>query len=198
MTSPPIILEIDMKNFINPFILILACCVGHAMAEESKEPSTEIERFQAATGDVIIKGYEDAGSKLRGKYRRLLTVETHELIKVSAGEKSFGIVVEVKETSGNYPKTGRSFVDENELDSLIEGINYISNISETATSLSSLEATFSTNGGLEVSAFTSSGKLQYAISAGKYTSVNIYLNAVEDLASFKDSVINNVITSVSV
>jgi hypothetical protein len=171
-----------MKTMIKYVIFISSLSVGVLSAEESKEPSTDIERFQAATGDVIIKGFEKTGTSMRGKYKRTLTVEAREFIRVSAGDKSFGIVVEVKETSGNYPKTGRSFVDYEELDSLVEGVNYISNIDETASSLSSIE-------GVEVSAFTSSGKLAYAISAGKYTSVNIYLNSAMDLTTFKDLVI---------
>mgnify|MGYP001579942135 CR=1 FL=1 len=178
-----------MRGFIKYVIFISSLSVGVLSAEESKEPSTDIERFQATTGDVIIKGMEEIGTTIRGKYKGKLTVEAREFIKVSAGDKSFGIVVEVKETSGSYPKTGRSFVDYDELDSLVDGIDYISNIDETASSLSSIEATYSTNGGVEVSAFTSRGKLAYAITAGTYPSLNIYLNSAMDLTTFKDSVI---------
>ena len=178
-----------MKAIIKYVIFISSLSVVVLSAEESKEPSTDIERFQAATGDVIIKGYEKAGTSMRGKFKRNLTVEAREFIRVSAGDKSFGIVVEVRETSGSYPKTGRSFVDYDELDSLVEGVNYISNIDETASSLSSIEATYITNGGVEISAFTSGGKLAYAISAGKYPSVTIFLYSAMDLTTFKDSVI---------
>jgi hypothetical protein len=178
-----------MKTMIKYFIFISSLSVGVLSAEESKEPSTDIERFQAATGDVIIKGFEKTGTSIRGKYKSNLTVEAREFIRVSAGDKSFGIVVEVKETLGNYPKTGKSFVDYDELDSLVEGVNYISNIDKTASSLSGIEATYITNGGVEISAFTSGGELAYAISAGKYPSVTIFLNSAMDLTTFKDLVI---------
>jgi hypothetical protein len=178
-----------MKTMIKYVIFISSLSVGVLSAEESKEPSTDIERFQAATGDVIIKGFEKTGTSMRGKFKRNLTVEARELIRVNAGDKSFGIVVEVKETSGSYPKTGRSFVDYDELDSLVEGINYISNVDETASSLSSIEATYSTNGGVEISAYTYEGKLEYSISAGKYQSVSIFLISAMDLTTFKELVV---------
>ena len=80
-------------------------------------------------------------------------------------------------------------MDYDELDSLVEGVNYISNIDKTASSLSGIEATYITNGGVEISAFTSGGELAYAISAGKYPSVTIFLNSAMDLTTFKDLVI---------
>ena len=178
-----------MNTMFKYLIFFFSLNVGLLLAEETKELSTEMERFQAETGDVIIKGFENVGTRMRGKFKRALIVEAREFIKVSAGEKSFGIVVEVKETSGNYPKTGRSFVDYDEIDSLIEGIDYIAKIKESASSLSSIEAAYSTNGGVKITAFTHRGQLSYAIEAGKYSSVSIYLNGVDDLTTFKNSVV---------
>ena len=181
--------RIIMKNIVNALIFMSALNIGLLSAEELKGNSTKIERFQAAKGDVIIKGFEKSGMTMLGKYGKKLTVETREFIRVVAGDKSYGIVVEIKETSGSYPKSGKSFVDYDELDSLLKSVEYIRNVDKTASNLSEIEATFSTNGGLEVTAFTISGELSYAIGVGRHSSVLIYLNSVDELSNFKKSVI---------
>lgn len=59
--------RIIMKNIVNALIFMSALNIGLLSAEELKGNSTKIERFQAAKGDVIIKGFEKSEMTMLGK-----------------------------------------------------------------------------------------------------------------------------------
>ena len=63
-----------------------------------------------------------------------------------------GLVIALRE-GGERPEDNRAFVDYEEIDSLLNAIDVISRVDETATRLVGFEARFKTLGDLEISVF---------------------------------------------
>lgn len=63
-----------------------------------------------------------------------------------------GIVVAVRE-SGEKPRDNRSFVDYEEIESLIRAIESLARVNETVTKLTGFEARYRTSGDLETQRF---------------------------------------------
>ena len=89
--------------------------------------SSEIEEFSVKTGAVIVRGFEKIG-KVHGLLGTSITVEAKEFINVSTGEKEYGITIQVKKEAGRYDKENTSYIDYDEVESLISGIGYISKV----------------------------------------------------------------------
>src|SRR5687768_8943387 len=132
-------------------ILALAACKQSPTVNKTSEtvkpltePKTKIEAFQAKTGVVIIKGMSDVGS-IKDIFKGLVLVSAREFVDAASSEKVYGLIVQVKE-SGTLKNEKSSFVDYDEIDSLIKGIDYVSKIEKTVTKLSDFEAAYSTKG----------------------------------------------------
>jgi len=108
------------------------------------KPQTKIETFQARTGTVLIKNYSTIGtvSGLGGS----VTVTSFEFVDPQSAKREYGIGVEATE-SGRLERSARSYVDYDEIDSLLKGIDYVSKIDVTQTKLSNFEAHYRTKGG---------------------------------------------------
>jgi len=138
-----------------------------------QEPRTALEAFEKQTGTVIIKGYSEIGS-VSGF--GTVSVECMELIEVSAGVRQLGIVIEVKE-SGALDRSDRCFIDYDEMEPLLKGIDYISKVTCSSTRLLNFEAIYKTKGDFRVLTFSSgSGKIEAVVSSG-------YIGAVSALIS---------------
>lgn len=166
-------------------ILVLtssAFAFGQEKSEQKKEaPRTQLEAFAAETGAVIIKGYSEVG---RVTGMGSVEVDCREFANASTGKKSFGIAIKVAE-AGRLEREDSSFIDFEEISSLIAGIDYISKIQPTVTSLAKFEATYATKGDFSVTVFnTSNGKLSVAVSSGRFGRTSAYLS-VEKLADLR-------------
>lgn len=153
-------------------LIFVTSLSGFTMAQEQK-PSTELERFEASVGDVLVKGFQSVGT-LSCLYRTSGEVSVVILDNPTTGHRVKGLKVEAT-GSGQYDSTKTSFVDSSEIDSLIAGINYIEGITAESTPLNNLEATYNTEGGLEISRYTSRDGLRNAITVGKYSSEICFL-----------------------
>ncbi|QSZ41362.1 hypothetical protein GJV85_04320 [Sulfurimonas aquatica] len=74
-----------------------------------------------------------------------------------------------------YNSTGSSYVDYEEISSLIKGLKYIESITKNPTKLKNYEAIYKTNGELEITNFNSSSGNLVAVQAGRYSGKSIYL-----------------------
>ena len=143
--------------------LMLFCC-GAALAQrpgpqfwrkltcEPFEPRTQLERLEDGLG-IVIKGFTRITTvDVRGV--RIDAIEMREL----NGENGVtvnvvkGLVVSLRE-GGERPNEDRAFVDYREIEWLLNGIDVISRVDETATKLPGFEARFRTRGDLEISVF---------------------------------------------
>ena len=156
--------------FIRTMLLatLVLVCAGAAMAQrpgpefwrkvgcEPFEPRTKLEALEDRHSTVIIKGFT-----------RITTVEipglridaVHMRDVGSAVGRAKGLVVVLRE-EGERPNDNRAFVDYDEIDPLLNAIDMISQVDESATKLTGFEARYKTLGDLEISVFrqTRSGR----------------------------------------
>jgi hypothetical protein len=139
--------------------LMLACC-GVAVAQrpgpefwrkvgcEPFEPRTKLEALEDRHSTVIIKGFSRITTvEIRGV--RIDAVEMREMGNVSRAK---GLVVVLRE-GGERPNDNRAFVDYEEIDSLLNAIDVIARVDETATRLPGFEAKYKTLGDFEIGVF---------------------------------------------
>lgn len=139
--------------------LILLCC-GTAMAQrpgpefwrkvgcEPLEPRTKLEALDDRHSTVIVKGFTRITTvEVRGV--RIDAVEMRELGNVARAK---GVVILLRE-GGERPNDNRAFVDYEEIDSLLNAIDAVSRVDETATKLAGFEAKYKTLGDLEIDVF---------------------------------------------
>lgn len=181
-----------MKTMILALTLALTTSAFTVDAANLKDnvkeaPKTKLEQFSAQTGVVIVRGFHKIGS-VAGLYRTQLNVEAKEFTSISDGRVEYGITIEAFQENGKYDKTHKSFIDYDEIDSLIAGIDYVSKITADATKLEDFQADYSTIGDLKVSVFSTNGKVMSAVSSGKYGTVTAYYK-LEKLAEVKAMII---------
>ena len=150
------------------------------------EPRTKLEAFEARTGIVIVKGFSRIGVA-QGLEGGSIEVETREF-RDAGGSKEYGIAVEVRE-AGTPERRRLSFVDYDELGPLLEGLDYLNKIDNSATHLNRFEAEYRTRGDLVVSAFSGrSGAITLTVSSGRFRRVTS-LFRLEDLKVIRGLII---------
>ena len=141
--------------------LMLFCC-GVTLAQtpgpqfwrkltcEPFEPRTDLERVEDS-GGLVIKGFTRITTvDVRGV--RVDAIEMRGFVNPNYTRVAKGLVVALRE-GGERPNSDRAFVDYNEIEYLLNGIDVISRVDETATKLPGFEARYRTSGDLEISVF---------------------------------------------
>ena len=152
---------------------LILICAGTALAQrpgpqfwrkvgcEPFEPRTKLEELDERYNSVIIKGFTGITTvDVRGVAIEAIEMRDTGKTPVPNGVLvAKGIVVVLRE-GGDRPNDNRAFVDYEEIDSLLNAIDVISRVDETATKLPGFEARYKTNGDLEISVFrqTRSGR----------------------------------------
>ena len=160
----------------------------HAVNSKDKvlAPKTKLEQFSTRTGMVIVQGYEEIGL-IVGLNDTFVRVIAKEFAYANSGKKEHGIQIEVIEKKGRYDKERRSFVDYNEIESLINSIEYILKVNKSVTKFRSFEVDYITKGGLEVSTFSTislgAPPIQAAITSGKIGGITL-ICSIEELSNF--------------
>ena len=117
---------------------------------EPFEPRTELEALEDSHG-LIIKGFTRITTvEVRGV--RIDAIEMRDLGSPNGARVVKGIVVVLRE-GGERPNENRAFVDYREIDSLLNAIDVVSRVDESATKLAGFEARYKTLGDLEVGVF---------------------------------------------
>ncbi|HEX2270905.1 MAG TPA: hypothetical protein VHH35_15280 [Pyrinomonadaceae bacterium] len=115
---------------------------------EPLEPRTKLEALEDRHSTVVIKGFTRITTvDVRGV--RVDAVDMRELGNVSRAK---GIVVSLRE-GGERPRENRAFIDYEEIDPLLNAIDAIARVDETATKLAGFEARYRTLGDLEIHVF---------------------------------------------
>jgi hypothetical protein len=130
-----------------------------------QEPLTNLEEVEARAGAVIVKNYTIIGSV--SGFGGAVSVTAYEFTDVQSGRKEYGVGVEIDE-SGRSERADveKIYVDYDEMDSLIKGIDYIIKM-ERSTTLENFEAQYKTRAELTVTTFNrTTGTLRAAISGG--------------------------------
>lgn len=158
-----------------PLLIIVLSC-AHASAQRRSEeplpPKTEIEALQLETGAVIVRGSQRVGG-VRAPGQGRVEVAAFEVIDTGSGRRARGISVEVEEP-GERGREVMAFVDYEELDALIKGLESVGRIDRSETQLPSFEVSFRTKGDLVVSVFSSRGGLtRCVVSAGEFSPARV-------------------------
>src|SRR5258705_9518272 len=142
---------------ISLFGALLFASLCSAQGQQSKDapaapPATKLEAFSAKTGVVLIRGYSTVGS-IHGMGS--VSIDAREFRDASNTKlKVTGLSIEVKE-AGRLERESISFVDYDEIDSLLQGIDYISKIDQNITPMKSFEAEYKTKGDFSITTFSS-------------------------------------------
>ena len=142
------------------FSTLVLVCTGTALAQrpgpefwrkvgcEPLEPRTKLEAIDDRHSTVVIKGFTRITTvDVRGV--RVDAIEMRELGNVARAK---GLVVALRE-GGERPDDNRAFVDYEEIEPLLNAIDAISRVDETATKLAGFEARYKTQGDLEIGVF---------------------------------------------
>ncbi len=167
--------------FVSPFSLN-----AQNLKDQVPSPKTKLEEFSARTGVVIIRGFEEIGS-VHGLYSTSINGEAKEFVYVSTGIREYGITVEVKKEDGKYDKKNTSYIDYDEIESLISGIDYIAKVDKSSTKFSNFQADYNTKGDFKISTFSSPSsldKIMVAVSSGHFGGVTAYFK-ISSLAEIK-------------
>jgi hypothetical protein len=133
-------------NKIHIVLLTLFCLLApSAPAQDTNSLKTDLGVFETQTGTVLIKGFSQTGMLTVGT--DVITVYCKESTDLTTGHKADGLAIVI---SGNTPPRRRILVDYDEIDSLLDSINYLNKISYDVTPLASFEASYSTRSGFRV------------------------------------------------
>lgn len=146
---------------------------------------TKLEEFSSKTGVVTLVEYTSGTehSVLGGSFE----VQKRKVGSVAKPGSIKGVQVIV--TRDRY--TGSAFIDLDEIDDLIQGIEYVMTVTNEITDLENFEAKFSTVGGLSLTVFNrDNGTLSSSLQAGSYSvfpKVAQLSLLLEDLRSARDT-----------
>lgn len=177
MKTPPLLLPL--------LIIVLSC--AHASAQrrfnEPLPPKTELEALQLEAGAVIVRGSQRVGG-VRAPGQGRVDVAAFEVIDTASGRRARGISVEVEEV-GERGREVTAFVDYEELDGLIKGLESVGKIDRGETQLPSFEVSYRTKGDLVVSVFSTRGGLaRCVVSAGEFAVARVAI-PLEELANLR-------------
>jgi hypothetical protein len=128
-----------------------------------EEFQTKLESLMSETGAVIVKGYTRVGS-MNGS-RGAAHFTAWEVINARTGRREQGVTVEIGDAAPNRPDVEeRAYIDYDELEPLLKGIDYLLKLDDKATKLSRYEAQYQTRGGLVLVTFNTPNGYLSAIS----------------------------------
>jgi len=167
------------------FVVFPLFVVAQQTAQAEPEPKTKLEAFQVQTGTVVIKGYSEIG---RVTALGSIEVDAMEFTDLTSGRKQSGVLIEVKE-SGRLENTDRSFIDYDEVDALLKGLEYISKATSDVTNLKMFEATYKTKGDFSAATYSNtSGEIKAAVSSGYIRPASAYLS-LQQLAELRSLIV---------
>jgi hypothetical protein len=154
----------SLKRYLVPGSLVILCSLTilaqrpgpqfrRPLACEPLEPRTKLEELDWRYQKVLVKGFTQVATL--GARGADIRVDAVELKDIDSATRALGIVIALKET-GDNPHENRSFVDYEEIDRLLRGIDSVARVNETNTKLASFEARYRTVGDLEISVFRQS------------------------------------------
>jgi hypothetical protein len=175
-----------MRSSILPILtslFIVLCfepanCKAQTTQTTQTQPATKLEAFASRTGIVVIRGFSTIGT-MNGTGR--VSVAAREFRNGNNPKQAeYGVTIEVKE-SGRLENESRSFIDQDEIDSLVKGIDYISKIDKSVSAMKDFEAEYRTKGDFSITIFSNSvflnneGGLGLAISSGRIGKATAFL-----------------------
>lgn len=170
------------KFFISLLLLVTSVVSSENIKDVAQKPATKLEELTSIKGSILIQSFQKIGT-LNAKYSSQIKVRIYEFSDEKSKSKTYGLGIEV-ETGDKYNNSASSYIDFDEIPSLIKGLEFISGIQKNPTNLENYEAKYQTRGGLEVINFNSFEGIQAVIKAGRYNAKNAFIE-LKDLHIFK-------------
>ena len=184
-----------MKLTRSLILILLATWAGTASAQRPRQeppfrrpcdfsgPLTKLEEFDARWETVIVRGSTHV-TTLTGR-NGFARVDAIELRDEGPGTRALGVVVELKDSSrqdATRPaEESRSYIDYEEIDSLIKAWDRVARTDDTITKLNNFESRYRTKGDLEIAVFrqTPGGTVAATVTGGICERVRIFLSLDE-------------------
>jgi hypothetical protein len=138
--------------------------MGSMLAQETNVcaplPATKLEGFETNVDTVIIKASAPIGSV--PAHGGTVAVRCREITDAGTGHRESGVMIDIASAG---PVEDSVSIDYDELDSLLDGLDYLSKLDWTVTPLPSFSATYTTKGGFRTAAFGSrrTGNIEFSI-----------------------------------
>jgi len=116
-------------------------------------PPTRIEAAQQRKGSVVVKGYSEIGV-VQGQSGSAIRVLAVEVSDTTRGAKEYGVAIAVDRASGQFTREVVSYLDYEEIDSLLGAIDALARLDNSATTLMNFDAIYRTHGDVELTSFT--------------------------------------------
>jgi len=174
-------------------MLLLVCCSTLAQRPgpefwrrvscEPLEPRTKLEAFEEKYATVLVKGFTRITTvEIRG-----IRIDALELRDPRNSTRARGVVIALREaeTAGERSGDNRVYIDYEEIDSVISGLDAVAGVNETLTKLASFEARYRTLGDLEIAVFRQTQRgMAASLSTGVCNRTITYLT-LDELAKVK-------------
>ena len=165
------------------FIAVASCTIFTARAQDTNVITlyTRLEGFEAQTGKIIVKAWASAGTV--SVNNKTISVGCKESTEVGTGRKAYGVTVGIKEGGLDHYRT---VIDDDELDSFLEAIDYVSKVDMSVTVLPNFQATYKTRADLRLLSYNSAGRAGtvQALQTG-YNDANRIVLAPDQLGEFR-------------
>ena len=110
-------------------------------------PPTLIQNFELQTDAVIVRGFQNSGSMTTSA--GMVSIRCKESVNVNTGRRQFGIALILEEGASHRDVL---IVDYDELEPLLNGLDYLGTIGHGVTAMPAFDATFTTKSGLRIAA----------------------------------------------
>jgi len=155
-----------MRRFMAIFVAVaggslLACS---ARAQETNAclpvPATRLEAFDTNTDTVIVKATAPIGTV--AAHGGEVSVRCREITDAGTGRRESGIIIDI---AYGAQLEGTTLIDYDELDSLLDGLDYLGKLDWSVTPLPDFSAAYTTKGGFRAEAHGSrrTGNIEFAV-----------------------------------
>jgi hypothetical protein len=136
-------------------------------------PATKLEAFETNTDTVIIKATAPIGTV--PAHGGEVGVRCREITDVGTGRRESGIIIDLN-FGGELGDT--MLIDYDELDSLLDGLEYLGTLDWSVTPLPGFDAVYTTKGGFRAAAFGSrrTGNIEFAVRSVRVRTVPLVLS----------------------
>jgi len=137
-----------LSHIISIIIFLSATTNWAADAPKADSPKTKLEQFSAKHGSLFLRAETELGEIgpfFSGTYYRV-SAKVVEIIAPTSKTRAYGVNFEL--TGGKNSST--SSLDEDELPSLIKGIDYLIELDPSVTKLAGVTGFYRTKAGMEV------------------------------------------------
>lgn len=172
-----------MKHLI---IVLVVLIMSSIMVAESVETSN-IAAFESKKGSLLIKEYHTVAS-IKSMYSTMLKLDVLYIKDATTNITHKGLRVEAEETKSYGSNTKSSFLDVDEVESIVRALDYIINVqttSETGAQQPYREYVFSSKDSFKIGVFSDKSDYTVFASVGSIGAISLFFK-YNQLSQIKD------------